>query len=100
MQEVHKYETSLLLDYRFSRRLAEECEADAFQLCRDVCDIFSGNPCEGAVLACLLHHQAELLQNGCASEVARFSEVKVRVLALEGCVVHTIIQLAPCSKSE
>lgn len=81
LQEVHAYEKALILDHRFTRRLAEECEADAYQLCRDECDLFSGNPCAGAVTDCLLQHQSELTRGGCAAELARFAEIKVRAVS-------------------
>jgi hypothetical protein len=66
-------------DFRLSPPLADVCDSDIFRLCADACDIFSGRPCNGAVLSCLAENQASLHDSRCHHEVEFWLSAQVRL---------------------
>ena len=78
MQEVHRLERTLLLDYRMSRPLAIECDRDVFRLCRDACDTFGGGPCNGHVLRCLALKRDAIRAPKCRTEMQFLITAMVR----------------------
>jgi hypothetical protein len=78
VQEITAYERRyLLLDYRFSARLADECDEDIFQHCGQACDVHSRLPCNGTVIECLKNQEASALRKECSLEVQRLVKLKV-----------------------
>lgn len=77
MQEVHRLELKMQMDYRFNRPLADVCDRAVFVFCADACDTFSGLPCDGAVLACLRRHQAEIGDARCKEELDFWAAAQV-----------------------
>ena len=80
VQEVHKFEKTLLLDFRMSRPIVIECEKDIFRICRNACDVFGGGPCNGHVLRCLALKRDKIKAPKCRAELEFLIAAQVRVL--------------------
>lgn len=88
--EIVRFEERQSSDYRLNWGLERACEDTVPQLCGDICDRTSANPCGGKVLRCLVDKYENITNQECRSEVFYFIKMEVKdfrndVILAEAC---------------